>query len=116
MKNLIKKNNLFKQNTYKNKVSAKEANDLQKDSFLYNSAFISIFIEILVGAVLGVSICFGFIFSFFILRGSLIISLGIFFIILIFAIFLVLFLKYMYFLVSLKVKEVKLLEDINKKL
>lgn len=89
---------------------------LQKSSFLYNFTSMGIFIEILVGALLGISLCFGFVFSFIMLRGNLVISVGIFIIILIFAIFLVLVLKYVYFIASLKAREIELLESINNKL
>lgn len=89
---------------------------LQKSSFLYNFTSMGILIEILVGALLGISLCFGFVFSFIMLRGNLVISVGIFIIILIFAIFLVLVLKYVYFIASLKAREIELLESINNKL
>lgn len=89
---------------------------LQKSAFLYNFTSMGVFIEILIGALLGIALCFGFVLSFFILKGSLILSLGIFFIILIFAIFLVLVLKYVYFVASLKAREIELLESIDSKL
>lgn len=88
---------------------------LPKHSVLYNLKAIAIIIEVLIGAILGVALCFGFFFSFFILRGNLIVSFGVFFIILIFAAFGVLMLKYLFLLVSLKLREIELLEQILKK-
>lgn len=120
MKNSIRKqryHSINKIDINNNKIADINKNkDLQKSAFLYNFASMGIFIEILVGALLGISLCFGFVFSFIILRGNLVISIGIFIIILIFAIFLVLVLKYVYFIASLKTREIELLETINNKL
>ena len=83
-----------------------------KSSLWYNLSSMAIIIEVLVGAILGIALCFGFFFAFFMLRGSLLISLGIFLIILIIAAFAVLVLKYMFILVTLKLREIELLEKI----
>lgn len=87
---------------------------LKNGALLYNLKSISIIIEVLVGAILGIALCFGFFFAFFILRGSLVLSLGIFFIILIIAAFFVLMLKYLFVFTALKMREVGLLEKIAK--
>lgn len=86
-----------------------------KSSIWYNLSSIAIIIEVLVGAILGIALCFGFFFAFFMLRGSLLVSLGIFLIILIIATFAVLVLKYMFVLVTLKLREIELLEKIARK-
>lgn len=109
------KNRIKKQKRYTNNLDSPTAKNLQKSALLYNFASMGIFIEILIGALLGIALCFGFVLSFFIIKGSLIISLGIFFIILIFAIFLVLVLKYVYFVALLKAREIELLESIDSK-
>lgn len=107
MKNLIRKrHSLSRTNCHKS-----DCNE-DKSSFLYNTQSVSVIVEVLIGAILGVALCFGFFFAFFILRGSLIVSLGIFFIILICALFAVLILKYMLVLVTLKIKEMALLKAI----
>lgn len=105
MKNLIRKR---RDSALKHNCDSKNA------SFLYNVQSVSIIVEVLIGAILGVALCFGFFFAFFVLRGNLIISLGVFFIILILALFAILILKYMLVLVTLKIKEMKLLENIKK--
>lgn len=87
-------------------------NSIDKKSFFYNFNQMGILIEILIGAILGLSICFGFVFCFFIFGGNIFISFGFFLVIIIVAIFLVLLLKYMFLLVMLKIKEIKLLEKI----
>ena len=86
-----------------------------KSSIWYNLSSIAIIIEVLVGAILGIALCFGFFFAFFMLRGSLLVSLGIFLIILIIATFAVLVLKYIFVLVTLKLREIELLEKITRK-
>lgn len=88
---------------------------LKNGALLYNLKSISIIIEVLVGAILGIALCFGFFFTFFILRESLVLSLGIFFIILIIATFFVLMLKYLFVFTTLKMREIGLLEKIIKK-
>lgn len=90
----------------------KPQSELKTTSFLYNFSSMGIIVEILIGAVLGIAICCGFIFSFIILRGNLFISLGIFLIILILALFLVFLFKYAFMIVMLKVKEIEILEKI----
>lgn len=86
----------------------------KNSALLYNIKSISIIIEILVGAILGIALCLGFFFAFFVVRGSLIFSLGIFFIILIIAAFFVLILKYLFIAVTLKMREIGLLEQVLK--
>lgn len=86
-----------------------------QNNFLYNFSSIGIFIEILIGAILGIAICFGFVFSFFVLRGNLFISTGIFLIIMILAVFFVMIFKYMFILITLKIKEIDILDRIAKK-
>lgn len=81
-------------------------------SFLYNFSSIAIYAEVLIGAVLGVALCFGFVFSFFLLGGSIFVSLGIFFSILIIAVFFVFLFKYVFIATALKVKEIEILERI----
>lgn len=83
-----------------------------KNNFWYNLSSVSVIIEVLVGAILGIALCFGFFFAFFVVRGSVLVSFGIFLIILIFATFFVLVLKYMFILVMLKVREIGLLEKL----
>lgn len=86
-----------------------------KNNFWYNLSSVAIIIEVLVGAILGIALCFGFFFAFFVVRVSFIVSFGIFLIILIFATFFVLVLKYMFILVMLKIREVGLLERIARR-
>lgn len=109
MKNLIRKRHLPRTSD-----CSKGDCGEDKSSFLYNTQSVSVIVEVLIGAILGVALCFGFFFAFFILRGSLIVSLGIFFIILICALFAVLILKYLFLLATLKMREIKLLEQIAK--
>ncbi|MGX3011893.1 hypothetical protein ACWIUD_10125 [Helicobacter sp. 23-1044] len=85
---------------------------LKNEAFLYNLKSIGIIIEMLIGAILGIALCFGFFFAFFVVRGSLLVSLGIFFIILIIAAFAILVLKCMFVLVGLKLREIRILEKI----
>ena len=86
-----------------------------KSNLWYNLSSVAIIIEVLVGAILGIALCFGFFFAFFMIRGSLLVSLGIFLIILIIATFAVLVLKYLFILVTLKLHEIELLEKIARK-
>ena len=86
-----------------------------KSSLWYNLSSVAIIIEVLVGAILGIALCFGFFFAFFMIRGSLLVSLGIFLIILIIATFAVLVLKYLFILVTLKLREIELLEKIARR-
>ena len=88
---------------------------IDKSIFLYNLKSIAVIIEVLVGAILGIALCFGFFFAFFVVRGSLIFSLGAFLLILIIAAFFVLVLKYMFVLIFLKLREIELLEKIARK-
>lgn len=82
----------------------------------YNFSFISILSEILIGSVVGIAICLGLIFSFFIVRGSLFLSVFYFVIILVITAFFVLLLKYVFLSVCLKKNEVELLKKfLNKK-
>ena len=93
-----------------------ESSGEDSSGFLYNLKSVSVIVEVLVGAVLGIALCFGFFFAFFVMRGSLIVSLGIFFIILIFAVLFVLALKYMLILVAMKMREIGLLEQILRRI
>ena len=86
-----------------------------KSNLWYNLSSVAIIIEVLVGAILGIALCFGFFFAFFMIRGSLLVSLGIFLIILIIAAFAVLVLKYLFILVTLKLREIELLEKIARR-
>ena len=86
-----------------------------KSNFWYNLSSVAVIIEVLVGAILGIALCFGFFFAFFVVRGSVLISFGIFLIILIFAAFFVLVLKYMFILVMLKIREIGILERIARR-
>lgn len=105
MKNRIKKR----------RENADSLNLPDKNNFWYNLSSVAIIIEVLVGAILGIALCFGFFFAFFVLRVSPIVSFGIFLIILIFAAFFVLVLKYMFILVILKIRELGLLERITRR-
>ncbi|MGX2982095.1 hypothetical protein [Helicobacter sp. 23-1045] len=110
MKNRIKKRRDSAKNA---ESSANLANlSLKNEAFLYNLKSIGIIIEMLIGAILGIALCFGFFFAFFVVRGSLLVSLGIFFIILIIAAFAILVLKCMFVLVGLKLREIRILEKI----
>ncbi|RAX52687.1 hypothetical protein CCY99_06860 [Helicobacter sp. 16-1353] len=80
--------------------------------FLYNFAFISVIVEILIGAVLGIALCCGFVISFIVFKGNLLLSVGIFCVILIIAVFLVLLFRYIFLSVLLKTKEIEILEKI----
>lgn len=83
--------------------------------FLHDIAFVNILLEILVGAVFGVSLCFGFVLSFFVIKGSLLVSVLLFFVIIIFALFLVFLFKCIHLSVMLKVKEIEILDKIYNK-
>ena len=120
MKNRIKKRRLDSQDLpidSRGSANLKGANlkKPDKSSLWYNLSSVAIIIEVLVGAILGIALCFGFFFAFFMIRGSLLVSLGIFLIILIIATFAVLVLKYMFILVTLKLREIELLEKIARK-
>lgn len=112
MKNLIRKRRKTQDSA--NLSSVIKSKD-DKFGFLYNLTSVAIIIEVLVGAILGITLCFGFFFAFFVLRGSLVVSFGIFLIILIIATFFVLALKYMFVLILLKLREIGLLEKIARK-
>lgn len=101
MKNSIRKR------YYKPKSFTKSDNAL-----LYNISFITTLSEILVGAILGIALCLGFIFSFFILKGSILVSTALFCVIMVLAIFLVFLFKYVLLSVILKSKEIEILEKI----
>ena len=91
----------------------KPKSSIKSDSvLLYNISFIATLLEILIGAILGIALCFGFIFSFFMLKGSLLVSIALFCVIMILAIFLVLLFKYIFLSIVLRIKEIEVLEKI----
>lgn len=87
----------------------RKTDEVTDSVLLHNLSSIGIFVEILIGAVLGVSICFGFVLSFLVIKGSILFSTALFMLILIFAVFFVLLFKYVFLSVMLKVKEIELL-------
>lgn len=106
MKNRIRKR------IYKPQTSFKKDN-----LFLSNFTIISKLTEILIGAVVGMGLGYGFIFSFFslpsfLLHTNIFISCGVFISILIFTLLFVLLFKYIFFSIILKVKEVEMIEKI----
>lgn len=91
----------------------KPKSSIKSDSvLLYNISFITTLTEILIGAILGIALCLGFIFSFFILKGSILVSVVLFCVIIIIAVFLVFLFKYVFLSVILKTKEIEILEKI----
>lgn len=111
MKNRIKK----RRENLNSPILSEKLPKTNQSSFWYNLASVAIIIEVLVGAILGIALCFGFFFAFFVVRVNLLVSFGIFLIILIFAAFFVLILKYMFILVILKIREIGFLERIARR-
>lgn len=105
----------MKNSIRKRRYQPKSKIDSSNNTFLYNFAFMSVLTEILIGAVLGASICCGFIFSYIIMKGNIFVSTVIFFIIILFALFLVLLFKYIFIMVLLKIKEIDILEKLLRK-
>ena len=104
MKNSIRKRR------YKPKSSSK------LDSiFLHNITFVTTLAEILIGAVLGIALCFGFVLSFFVIKGSILVSTLLFCVIMILALFLVFLFKYIYLSAMLKMREIEILDKIYHK-
>lgn len=89
-----------------------EHSDLFENEVIYNSSILTIISDLLIGMIVGVGICFGFIFAFFMLGGSLLFSLFVFIFILLLSASLALILKFIVLVIILKKKEIELLHRI----
>ncbi len=99
----------------KRKYQCKSTNK-KNDLLLYNISSIGIIVEVLIGAILGIALCYGFMIFFIVFRWNPLLSVGIFFTIIIVAIFLVLLFKYIFTSVMIKKREVEILEKILNKI